>query len=293
MYFKTLPIESLKIVGCLLLLAGLESSTYADGNVTVTVSNGNLRVRGENNTPQDIIMNASGTNAGSFIFHNLDNTTTFNGQDSLTISGVDGKIRIDLGSGPKILIMTEGAAPGLIVRDDLQISSRGNDPALIILDTVFSLGRTRINTRNGDDAIILFNSQFEEQLRIKTGNGNDVVAGSDRTFAFDEYEVNAGNGRDYILLDEFDAIELDLRCGGQDDVTGIFDSEVLCGRINGNNGEDTLEVAGLPPGTLPFTIQSYEIETNGGSGAMFANARDDNPVYEIGVLLFQFLGLGL
>ena len=134
------------------------------GNFTVSVTaGGDLRVSGETNTDQCIIVEAT-NDPGQYVFSSLQENgssgTTFNGQPTLVVEGVSDDVRIDLRSGRKVVILSNGDAPEFIIPDDLRISATGSDSAIVILDSLNVGGRTDVTTRSGDDAILFMTVRF-------------------------------------------------------------------------------------------------------------------------------------
>ena len=113
-------------------------------------------------------------------------------------------MRLDLKSGRKVLILSEANSAEFSVPDDLRITSTGESPVIVILDSLNVGGRTDVTTRNGDDAILLHNNLFAERLRVSPGSGDDVVfdgfAGM-ASFCDDDLDIRTGNGHDDVVCD--------------------------------------------------------------------------------------------
>ena len=210
----------------LFLATAMSSMALADGNIVAEFNGGDLDVEGENNTEQAFALEGTGA-PGSIRVLALDPDTTINGLPFVEFNGVNGDVTIDLRSGPKVLIMTEGTSNSLLIGGDLEIKNRGNDAAVMLLDEVEVAGRLDIKTKNGDDALIMNGNFVQSRTRINTGNGNDVIqVGFDSEFV-DELEVKSGGGDDVFMLFVADVFgELDVKMGGQNDTVGLYSSIV-------------------------------------------------------------------
>ena len=225
---------------------GTPSGSFG-GDVEVEVNNGDLRVIGENNTDQCIIVSATST-PGQFQFSSISGDegktsgTTFNGQATLVVGGVTDDMRFDIKSGLKVLILTEEDESEFACPDDLRITSTGSEPIIIILDSANVGGRTDIKTRDGDDTILICNSTFTERMRSNTGNGDDIfVDGVDVPASFfgDDLDFRAGNDNDLCVCNgTIVADRASPRMGNDDD--GIAITNCILGQTTayGNGGFD-------------------------------------------------------
>ncbi len=257
------------------------------GNVSVEVDDGDLEIRGENNTEQGIVIEATNV-AGQFRIIGLD--TTVNGQDEVVVSGVTDDVDIDMRSGGKLVIMTEGDQAALFINGDLEIDTRGNSPDIILLDSVHVAGRTTVRTRGGEDALIDTSSTHQERTLFNLGGGNDALLTNFGSKFEEDLDVRTGGGVDYVMVAAADVTdELDIRTGGGQDVIGIYFSEAFEANINGNGQFDQLEDFGNT--FAEFDANSIEDNYFGGFAQMTAEARTNNETYDDAFQAFIFFGL--
>ena len=265
------------------------------GNVAVSVSSsGDLRVTGENDTSQCIIVEARAT-PGRYAFSSVQENgsggTTFNGQTTLVVNGVTDDMRFDVKSGRKVLILSEGNAAAFNVPDNLKITSTGDSPAVIILDSLSVGGRTDVTTRNGDDAILLHNNSLSERLRVSSGSGNDVVI--DGPFGLagvydDDLDIRTGSGNDdAICLGTRVLDRCSFRMGSGADGTAVRDSIITQARIFGNGDFDRYGAQNNVMGTL--LLRHFENE-NANVQSILNQARS-RPAYQDAEMFFTILGL--
>lgn len=265
------------------------ANLFAEGMVTAEVDNGDLSIVGENNREQGILIEGTGV-PGEFTVFSADGSTTINGLAEQTFVGVTGDVTIDLRSGPKFLLMSEGASDTLFIGGDLEIKNRGNTGVGIILDEVEVAGRLDFKLKGGDDAIILYGTVVDDRTRINTGNGNDAVFSSFESEFSDKLEFKTGGGADYVLTFGTTVFgETDVRTGGQSDTIGLYNSILGDLSVNGNGGTDALEVADVE--SLDYDERSIENTFAGGLPAMFAEARTFNQNFDDVVVIFTFFGL--
>ncbi len=265
----------------------LEDRRMKAGNVTVEVDDGDLEIRGENNTEQGIAIEATNV-AGQFRVIGLD--TTVNGADEILVTGVTNDVDIDMRSGGKLVILTEGDQAALFINGDLEIDTRGNSADVIILDTVNVEGRTTVRTRGGDDALIDTGSTHQERTLFNLGGGNDgVLTNLDASFE-EDLDIRTGGGEDYVMVAATEVMdELDIRTGGGQDIIGVYSSQAFEANINGNGRNDALE--DFDNSFVEFDFNSIEDEYNGGFAQMNAEARANNDTYDDAFLTFVFFGL--
>jgi hypothetical protein len=273
-------IETLALDGC-------------EENLLVEVINGDLRVRGQSNAEQCILISA-GEVPGQFHFSGLrgeSDGTTFNGQPSLTIDGVVDDVIIDLGSGRKFLILSEGEQTHFDVPGDLKIKNTGNEAATIILDNVQVNGKTSVATKNGDDAIVATGCIFDRSGTIKSGKGDDVVvlgllgAGIQCS---SNWQIQTGNGSDFLnLTQSVIAGTMNIKLGSQDDIAAIGDSILGLTKINGNSGID--EVGDENNVVASFSLQGVEVESD--EIVPLQNESLFQPNLMEAALIFEFLDL--
>ena len=189
------------------------------GAVTAGVVNGNLLVDGDR-AGNEITVTRTG--AGEYRVDAGDGGTV-NGEDSVTLSGVDGAVRIDLGGGADALTLATDATPG-------------NGP------------NVRVRTGAGRDVVTLAGLEAND-LRINLGtNGDTLVTAGPPTELAGDLTVGGGRGagRDSVDLDElFVAGDVKLCLGaGADDVRleeALFERDLHV-RLGG--GDDVFEMVG-------------------------------------------------
>lgn len=264
------------------------------GNVTVSVNNGDLRVTGERDTAQCIIVTATGT-PGRFQFSSIAQNpgfgTTFNGQPTLTVNGVTDDMRFDIDSGNKVLILSNGNVAEFVVPDDLRITSTGSSPVSVILDSLNVGGRTDVTTRSGDDAVIVHDCFFNQRFRPSTGSGDDVVTDGQFGLASicnDDLDIRTSGGNDDVAcLGTVVSDRCNIRMGSGNDGTAIRECMFGVTRIFGNGGNDNF----APQNNLISSLQlrQYEIET--GSVATILFQIQQNPTFQEAEMFFTLLGL--
>jgi hypothetical protein len=199
--------KSLSFIAILVLAGGLALSPLpqAGGNVQVSVVNGSLVVRGDD---QDNNIIFTETNIAGRA------GTTINGQRSIFVpEGVTGDVIINLRGGDDF-VRVELPGTNFAIPQDLEI-----------------------NTGAGTDTIELLQVRAPEETRIDTGNGNDIVF-IDGVFNGNEFirseftgkfKVDTSSGED--LLEFHHAIfrgAVDVKLGsGIDGACSTQDSEFL------------------------------------------------------------------
>jgi hypothetical protein len=178
-----------------LQLEELEPRCLLAGNVFVTVSDGDLLVRG------DAAANGvriTGTAPGQFLITGLafnGGATTVNGLPALTVRGVTDDVLINLQGGNDFLRLN-GAA---VVRDDLAINTGGgNDSFLLEGVTVF--GETNIDGSAGDDTLVVRASAFVGEVALNMNSGNDRVVINAVSRFFSEVDFELGDGHDLLII---------------------------------------------------------------------------------------------
>jgi hypothetical protein len=273
-----------------LTVESLEDRRLLAGNVTVEVDDGDLEVRGENNTAHVIGIEATDVE-GQFTITGID--TDINGSASpLVVNGVTGDFDIDMRSGGSLVILSESGEDELLIRGDLEIETRGNDADIILLDTVHVRGETKIETRGGDDSVNLLGGQYEDDFDLNTGGGNDVVSSVNSISLRAEVDIRMGGGNDYAMLATMTANNdtTDIRLGGGEDTIGIYDSEFLEAKINGNGRFDVRESFGSTYGELQE--RSIDGDFNDGFSVMLASARAEVSTFNDAIATIAFFGLG-
>ncbi|MGH7965292.1 MAG: hypothetical protein ACRERD_26355 [Candidatus Binatia bacterium] len=206
------------VLTCLLLTAS--TITFADGNVTVTVVDGNLLVEGDKKSNRIFIeLEPTGTTDTFRIFPRFD-STTINGQEDVLVSGVTGGIVVILGKGNDqvaledvfadfITITTDDGKDVVAFSDartagDIHIDT-GNGGDLINIDAFTTIGGN-LTAQLGPGADVFFNfgggGTVVGKTRIEGDSGNDrIELESQQTFA-DAFHVDLGTGNDTVVVDD-------------------------------------------------------------------------------------------
>ena len=263
------------------------------GNVAISVNNGDLRVRGENNTDQCIVVSATGI-PGQYRFSSLQEegatSTTFNGQPALTVNGVTDDMRFDLRSGRKVLVLTNDMAERFVVPDDIRISSTGNKAAIVVFDSLDVGGRTDVTTRNGDDAVLIEDCEFAERLRVSTGNGNDAISDGLMemgSLCNDDLDIRPSGGDDDVVCRGTVVMDrTNIRMGNGNDGTAI--EECLFGptRIYGNGGFDRYGAQN----NVMASLQLRQYENDSASIGSIIDELESHPTYQEAVMFLTIFG---
>ena len=220
-------------------LESLEDRRLMAGDVSATVTGGDLRIDGDNEG-NEVVVRAS-DNLNEFVVEGL-NGTTINGQASMVFQGVTDDLRINLRGGDNRLLLTaEGlnADHGTLrIADDLDIRAGSGDNVLV-LDHVVVQGNVRMRTGNGEDVMIGVRSQFLGTVQANAGGGEDLV-GFDSCVMGDEVRVNLGSGNDmYTSFGSIFSDRVRVSAGSGDDVMGESGSTYQDDlRLDGNSGFD-------------------------------------------------------
>jgi len=270
------------------------TEAYHPPDVTVTLSRGDLVIRGRSSQGAEIEI-TEGATTDEFIVTGL-NDTTVNGQSAVAISGVDDDVRIHMRNGDNNITLS-----GITVADDLVIrTGRGDDT--ITLAGVTVADNTRIVTGWGDDDVDLGDSEFSGRVHVRTSAGADNVDLSDSAFG-GQVRVNTGwaddsldvagctfatrfrartsQGTDSVNLlgSNFQGRFKLATCWGNDAVTALnsqFGHKVMLnlgqaddylrlqdldagtgGKLDGGMGTDTYEDAGLSAGHVG--LKNFEV----------------------------------
>jgi len=171
--------------------------TKPTGNVQVSVENGNLVIRGDNQD-NNIIITESGVSGRA--------GTTINGDDDHVFipDGVTNDIDIIMKGGDDF-VRVELPGSNFAIPHDLEISmGSGND--ILELLQVRAPNETRIDTGNGHDIIFIdgvfrvgefITSDFTGKFKVKTGSGEDLFEFHNVIFR-GEVDVKLGSGIDGV-----------------------------------------------------------------------------------------------
>jgi hypothetical protein len=263
------------------------------GNLLVEVDDGDLFVVGEDDDIVNIYISAT-TTAGRFVLSDPIGLTTFNGQAAITVNDVFGDIEFDLGKGRNFLILDDGPAGDFEVAGNLKITSQSESQSIIMIDDADIEGQTTINTKNGRD-VVWFVETDVEQLKVNTGNGDDVFYSNGDTADFNStIQLKMGKGNDAVLFASNTRVldELKLQLGNGDDLLGFYDTAVNAPAIlNGNGGIDMMGTD-LTVFALAPELKSIEF-ANVLIGEIFDDAYQNNLSFQDANYLYSEFSLGL
>jgi hypothetical protein len=184
------------LVAILVLTVSLAATPFAQagGDVQVTVKNGNLIIRGDDQD-NNIILTESviAGRAG----------TTVNGQREILVpEGVTNDININMKSGNDF-VRVELPGTNFAVLHDLEINT-GSGTDMLELLQVKVPEETRIDTGNGNDIIFIdgvfdgnqfIQSEFTGKFKVETGSGEDLLEFHHAIFQ-GQVDVKLGSGID-------------------------------------------------------------------------------------------------
>lgn len=273
---------ALTIVSIFLLYPSI---AVADGNITVSVSRGNLFINGSlDATGQAFKMVPTGVR-DQYELEGLAGTT-LNGMPILIVSGITNNVDIKLYSNESVVILSNnGTHDSLDIAGHLRITSTSPTSAVVILDSVFCYKSLSITTGTGEDVVINGDSVFKWKTSIRMGAGEDsyysIGCGTTEMF------VDGGAGDDFLLVEDnlFSlSTLLDGRSGN--DYLGIATSSPYeISAIYGGTGKDQFTYEG--PLTL-LTVDSAD--AFGGSFAtMLDMAAATRPAFATSYFLWGIL----
>jgi hypothetical protein len=189
----------------------LESRNLMAGDVSVTVSGGDLLIAGDALDNQ-VRIDQSGLAANEFRVSG-ERLTGINGDAvPVVVSGVTGGVFIRLGQNRDKVTFDGGQIPG-----DLRIISGGGADA-VILDGTTVGGQLHIETGAGPDSVHLLGVEVGDLARIATGVGADVVTRENSVFHGVSL-ASTGAGNDTVLTRQSTFEQTDMvRTGGGDNL---------------------------------------------------------------------------
>jgi hypothetical protein len=251
-----------------LFVERLERRALLAGNVTVSVSGGNLLVRGDNNDNQIAIFQLDD---GQYAVGGLTGTTV-NGGPVVVRSGIRGNIDVDLKSGDDVLGVgndTEGLVAiaerfGVDVGDIsglVDLLEQAEAPAQMEVPRNLT-----IKTNNGDDAVAII-ADVGRRIEVNLGNGDNALV-IDPTLVGDDIIVRAGSGSDTLeVVDTEVAQMLDVNLGnGANDVLVENSSVGQSAVITTGSGNDYVDIADVS------IDDNLVVRTGGGHDDVFAHS---------------------
>jgi hypothetical protein len=311
-----------------LLVEPLECRRMLAGDVEVSRSGDNLKIRGDSECNGLLVVQLSeGRYAVVGFEHDGAPTTINGGTEPVILSGIDGNFDIDLRNGDDLIgignnigmIAALAADLGFGGIIDLQSdfglppipATQLEVPRSLLLKTkdgedgVMFLGRVNrsaiINTGKHSDGLAIANSRIGEDLIVHTEKGEDGVL-LENVSVDDHIHIDTGHDGDTLLAQGVDARRAVLLTGSGSDTLGISDSELERELIvRTSSGNDSVLVTQsearridihTDSGDDALEVSAFEVEddlvANLGSGSDEALIADAL----IGDNLLVFLGSG-
>lgn len=290
----------------------LEQRAFLAGNVTASVTNGDLMLRGDDRG-NSFALYSTGPSSVRVMHWGMGDTTTINGVGFVDFNGVTRDIRIDLRGGDDVARVGL-AFPGLTVGRDVRVQG-GEGRDMIFLNTARVAGNVNIDGGNGNDDVGLSQSEVGGGLTLTGGAGTEFYTLNDTrigraaninlgaeadTFNFDSTEfvasltVDGGEGNNHFLTTRSNIRgALSLRCRGGLD-TWDFQEFVVGSNVTVDLGAGDDRVASHDASTFRGnvnlmmgggndTVQLLRIEA-GGNVALNLGGGDDTVVMSQGNL---------
>ena len=216
------------------------SGDSADNSVEILVDNGNVVLRGLDNTTingatTELVITAGSPAMGHLI------TSLGNGNDSLVINGVtiNGNVTVDGGAGDDQIGIVNTTVNG---RTTLNANA-GADTLSLQTSTV--TGAVRMNGGDGADTIVLSTATLGSRLRVSGGRGNDDIVVDDSTIAGNVHIAGQQGDDDIVIRDSMLSGNMLIR-GNQGNDVVMIDSSAIGNRsrIVGNRGADNIVIQG-------------------------------------------------
>jgi hypothetical protein len=282
----------------LLRVEALERRAMLAGNITVSVSGGSLFVRGDN---ADNAVLISEVDEGVYAVAGFDdlegNPTDINGVENgvLFFEGVTRDINIDLKGGDDLLAVgnDEEDILSLIEECELNFGSGSGSESVALLEVepegsqtfvprnliirtgdgddqvalIVAVHRTAdINLGKGDDAIAVGNSQFGDDLIIKTDKGFDFVCADDNVVG-DHLNIQTGDDSDAVHVEGLEARHALIDTGKGHDEVGFFAASLdRTLSIKTGDGDDVVEMEEFELG------DDLLVDTGAGEDRVFADS---------------------
>jgi hypothetical protein len=282
-----------------LRVEALERRAMLAGNVTVSVSGGTLNIRGDGEDNAIVVSEVEEGVYAVLGFDDLEGNPTFvNGDENgvVVIGGVTRDINIDLKGGDDLLAIgnDEGDLLGLIEECALNFGEDNEEPEIESLlavvpegsqtfvprDLIIRTGdgndqvalivavnrKADINLGKGDDAIAVGDSQFGDDLIIKTDKGFDFVCVVDN-FVGDQLNIQTGDDSDAVHVEGLEAGHALLDTGKGHDEVGFFEANLdRTLSIKTGDGDDVVELEEFELG------DDLLVDTGAGADSVFADS---------------------
>ena len=215
-------------------LETLEAKRMMAGDVNVSVTGGgDLLVTGDQQDNQLVIESVG---IGNYRLTGIDGTR-INGQQSVTVTGVEDDVRIQLRNGDNRLHLD-----GVLVRDDLQILTGSGEDKIWIENGVVG-DDLDIRTGRGDDTLLMQRALVNDRLNIRTDQGDDGVMFEQMRIQ-GRSRLNFGSGNDDLFVYRSDLDEgLTANLGSGDDAA-YFDRTFGARQVTGAAGFDAVYTVG-------------------------------------------------
>lgn len=230
-------------------LETLEDKRLLAGDVSVTVVEGNLLVRGDEASNGVAI--TSGDAASEYVVVGLpvgDAATSINGTfERVVVTGVSGGIRMGLGRGDDVFNLFQANVRGYVsVATGLgndHVNIGGPQTQVSDMNTVIQ-GRLLVDLGEGNDSLRIGGSEVEQGLEAHGGMGNDDVAiRASRLGGVSS--IGTGAGYDEVTVGGTHAEFLRVQTGDDADQVALVDSAFSGVGVNLGQGSDELVLAGV------------------------------------------------
>lgn len=140
------------------------------------------------------------------------------------------------------------------------------DEVIIILPSNVKSTVWNIDAGNGNNLVFDLSQQ---QVVIKTGNGNDTILGIGGL-----YRIESGAGDDVVDLTDPSMMSIDAGAGN-DRITATATGGMIPGHVSGGDGDDVIEIKGHMFGDIVGGAGSDNIKVQG--NVLFSNVYGDTP----------------
>jgi hypothetical protein len=286
----------------------LERRDLLAGDVLVSVVDGSLVVEGDE--LGNVVSITAGAAEGEFVVSGLDGTTVHQEGDppaaEVTVTGVTGGLRADLGEGDDELTLVDAGFAGNVSigmgdgNDTVNIGAEAVGLAQVLpLDASVRVhGLLNIRTGDGDDEVNIDDAAIRGSLNIGTGMGEDLVSLGGELAPAPATSVLGG-----VLNDDTTAASLHVRGSlhvnlgeGNDDVDATNVAVRGFANINAGEGDDGVDLAASHFGSLSvLTDGGLDNVALGNVHARFAfiSTGEDNDQVSIVDSVFHSLGVFL
>lgn len=217
-------------------VTGIADGDYGVGNVSASVSNGDLIITGDDYANGVAVFLDE---SGSIVVVGT-GQTTINGSDDVFVAfessnAVPDDLRINLNGNHNLL-----ALEGFDVNDDLRIIT-GDGDDYVVINNVNVYDDLYIDTNFGSDIVAISESLVADLTTIYTDNGHDVVAVIDSVH-MNDVRVDLAEGHNSLYVDgsQFgDDVRVNMESGN--DKVALIDSVVTDNaQLDGGSGTDAL-----------------------------------------------------